>query len=96
MDMVLERPKDFIEMDNEMSFVSKFGSGFDEPEETPMDCVKKAAREIQQALNTMEQVLNHKGTSEEVKERILKIIDAFSIDKHELALIIQQHFNKRP
>jgi len=93
--MVLERPNNVIEMDNIMDFKDKFNFELVKSEMTPIDCVKKAAREIQQALNSMEQVVNHTDTSEEVKERISKIISAFSIDKRELVMIIKHYFYKR-
>lgn len=65
-------------------------------EPTPRDYIKKAAQHLQQALNSMHVAAIHHSTEDEVKEKLQKIMDAFSLDKSELERIIKFHYDRYP
>ena len=71
--------------------------GINTPSEySTRDKIKEAARHLQQALNLMCQVDECCDTSEDIKNKIKKIIDAFTMDKSELERIIEHYYdNKR-
>ena len=96
MNRLLEKNEDVRMMDCKMSSDKESQSRSVHTEPTPRDHIKKAAYHIKQALFDMEIVEGHIGTSDEVRKRIQKIIEVFSIDKSELERIIDIYFDKRP
>ena len=59
---------------------------------SPKDCIQRASRNLAQALLSMEEVVNHQDTPDDVKKNIDKIIQAFSIDQRELDRIVKMHY----
>ena len=57
--------------------------------------IKKASKLIDEALVCMKKISSSKNTPEEVKNRIDKIIEAFSIDRDELLRIKKNISNKK-
>ena len=96
MNRLLEKNEDIRMIDLNTSSDKEAKSCSVRTEPTPRDHIKNAAYHIRQALFAMETVEGHIGTPDEVRKRIQKIIEVFSIDQSELERIINLYFDKRP